>query len=347
MRKLVLGMALATTALASPALARDDSWYIEADAGAMIVEDSLFDVGTTVGAMTVNHDYGYDMGGIIGYDFGGFRLEAEASYREADPDNLTSTVRIPAAGSVASTASGIGSYNYVAGDVNALSFMVNGMLDFGEDDGLQGFVGGGAGVARVDHHYSINRNGPGVVRRFGHRLCLAGDRGRSRSAQRQLGRWPEVSLLQRRQRRSGRYRWPCAQHPLPFALAARHADLQLRWSTGAGCRAAAAAAAVCCAAAAAGCRSRRRRRRATRARTSCSSTGISRTSRLKLPAILDSAVTAYAQLRAACRSCWPVMPTVRVARVQPGSLGASQRVGPRLPDLAWHLGWRDHQPGLR
>ena len=27
--------------------------------------------------------------------------------------------------------------------------MANGMLDFGDDDGLQGFVGGGAGVARV------------------------------------------------------------------------------------------------------------------------------------------------------------------------------------------------------
>ncbi|WP_312846582.1 OmpA family protein [Sphingopyxis sp. PET50] len=35
------------------------------------------------------------------------------------------------------------------GDSNALSFMVNAMLDFGDDDGLQGFVGGGAGVARV------------------------------------------------------------------------------------------------------------------------------------------------------------------------------------------------------
>jgi OmpA-OmpF porin, OOP family len=163
MRKLVLGMALATSALASPALARDDSWYIEADAGAMIVEDSVFDIGTTAGAMTVDHEYGYDFGGIIGYDFGGFRLEAEASFREADPDKLTSTVRIPAATSVAAFGSGLGAYDYVAGDANALSFMVNAMLDFGPDDGLQGFIGGGAGVARVNHHYSINRNGPGIV----------------------------------------------------------------------------------------------------------------------------------------------------------------------------------------
>ncbi|MGH8335485.1 MAG: OmpA family protein, partial [Gammaproteobacteria bacterium] len=42
-----------------------------------------------------------------------------------------------------------GTYD-VAGDANALAFMVNGLLDFGDDDGLQGFVGGGVGVARVD-----------------------------------------------------------------------------------------------------------------------------------------------------------------------------------------------------
>jgi OmpA-OmpF porin, OOP family len=164
MRKLVLGMALATTALATPALARDGSWYVELDGGVMIVEDTKFDVGTTVSGVQVNHDYGYDFGGIVGYDFGGFRLEAEASWREADPDSLTAAVRIPAAGSVASGGSGLGSYSYVAGDSNALSFMLNGMLDFGDDDGLQGFVGGGAGVARVNHHLSINRNGPGFVR---------------------------------------------------------------------------------------------------------------------------------------------------------------------------------------
>jgi opacity protein-like surface antigen len=155
-------MALATTALASPAVARDDSWYIEADAGAMIVEDSSFDIGTTTDAATIDHDYGYDMGGIIGYDFGGFRLEAEASYREADPKSMSSTVRIPAAAGLSSAAPGVtGSWDYVAGDVNALSFMVNGLLDFGADDGLQGFIGGGAGVARVNHHYSINASGPG------------------------------------------------------------------------------------------------------------------------------------------------------------------------------------------
>ncbi len=163
MRKLVIGMALASTALATPALARDNSWYVEVDGGAMIVEDLNFSIGTTASAAKQDHEYGYDFGGIIGYDFGMFRLEAEASFREADPENLTTTVRIPAAGSVASLRSGIGSYSYVAGDSNALSFMLNGLLDFGPDDGLQGFIGGGGGVARVNVHSSINSAGPGFL----------------------------------------------------------------------------------------------------------------------------------------------------------------------------------------
>ena len=34
----------------------------------------------------------------------------------------------------------------------ALSFMINGVLDFGDDDGISGFVGGGVGVARIDYN---------------------------------------------------------------------------------------------------------------------------------------------------------------------------------------------------
>ena len=45
MRKLVIGLAMASTAIASPALARDGAWYVELDGGPMIVEDIEFDVG--------------------------------------------------------------------------------------------------------------------------------------------------------------------------------------------------------------------------------------------------------------------------------------------------------------
>ena len=58
MRKLVIGMAMASSALASPAFARDDSWYIEGEAGPMIVEDSKFDVGVTPSAYNLDHRVG-------------------------------------------------------------------------------------------------------------------------------------------------------------------------------------------------------------------------------------------------------------------------------------------------
>jgi outer membrane protein OmpA-like peptidoglycan-associated protein/opacity protein-like surface antigen len=135
MRKLAIGLALASTALASPALARDDQWYVGVDGGAMIVEDFDLDVDDVEDAASVDTKEGYDFGGLVGYDFGGFRLEAEVSFREADVETATTLDD--------------GSFG-VAGDANALSFMVNGLLDFGDDDGIQGFVGGGVGVARVD-----------------------------------------------------------------------------------------------------------------------------------------------------------------------------------------------------
>lgn len=148
MRKLAISLALASTALASPALARDNQWYVGVDGGAMIVEDLALDIAGLNDAATVDSDKGYDFGGVVGYDFGGFRLESEVSFRQADATGFTS--QTPQITSGASTALVRGGTYAVAGEANALSFMVNGLLDFGDDDGLQGFVGGGVGVARVD-----------------------------------------------------------------------------------------------------------------------------------------------------------------------------------------------------
>ena len=86
MRKLAVVLALASTALATPALARDNSWYVGADGGAMIVEDIHFDIGALKNAGIVDHHYGYDIDGNIGYDFGMFRVEAEVAYKSATVD---------------------------------------------------------------------------------------------------------------------------------------------------------------------------------------------------------------------------------------------------------------------
>jgi opacity protein-like surface antigen len=84
MRKLAIMAALATTALATPAVARDHSWYVGVDAGAMIVEDTKLDFSNDLGsdvndAIILDYDLGYDIGLNGGYDFGGFRLEGETS----------------------------------------------------------------------------------------------------------------------------------------------------------------------------------------------------------------------------------------------------------------------------
>lgn len=136
---------MASTALATPALARNDAWYVGVEGGPMIVEDINFDVNSGADRASMDFDRGYDFGGLVGYDFGAFRLEAEASYRRAELQSFT-------AGTSGVLTNGIirpaGTYN-ANGYMDSLSFMLNGLLDFGADDGLQGFVGGGAGVART------------------------------------------------------------------------------------------------------------------------------------------------------------------------------------------------------
>ncbi|NOU02655.1 MAG: porin family protein, partial [Novosphingobium sp.] len=148
MRKMLFVAVLASTALASPALARDDSWYVEADGGATFIQDMTLRLNGTVTGTTspyaqgdpviiASAKTGFDFGGIVGYDFGPFRLEAEASYRRAGLDDL----RVPSSTSLLVTGSTF------SGRVSTLAMMLNGLIDIGPDDGLQGFIGGGVGYA--------------------------------------------------------------------------------------------------------------------------------------------------------------------------------------------------------
>jgi len=143
-------MALAGTALAGPALARDKAWYAGIEGGALLIENIDFDVTGVQGAETSNgvsvkHKMGYDVDGIVGYDFGGFRTEFELGYKKASLDKVTlAGVAVPGSGGVAT-----GTFSDAGGTTSALSFMLNGLFDFGDDDGWNGYVGGGVGIARV------------------------------------------------------------------------------------------------------------------------------------------------------------------------------------------------------
>src|SRR3546814_12843022 len=57
-----------------------------------------------------------------------------------------------------------GTYEAADGNTRVLSFMLNGLLDFGNDDGWNGYVGGGVGVARVkESEYQLAKFGSAFV----------------------------------------------------------------------------------------------------------------------------------------------------------------------------------------
>lgn len=144
---------LISTAISSPAWARDDSWYIEADAGVSSVDDMPLALsGTPTNILTslpigtqvwqTGTKTGYDFGGIVGYDFGLFRLEAEGSFRHGGADKLLAV----SSGSASSFLTPGSTWD---GSARQSSVMVNGMIDIGKDSGPQIYVGGGLGYSRT------------------------------------------------------------------------------------------------------------------------------------------------------------------------------------------------------
>ncbi|HEX8215756.1 MAG TPA: OmpA family protein [Allosphingosinicella sp.] len=161
MRKLAIAMALSSTVLAAPALARDGAPYVGAEFGAMIVEDIDFDIGTANNAFGIDHDYGYDAALFAGYDLGMFRIEVEASQKRADVDALQTTFTLGNQFGAQNRA-----FDPAVGRTKVQSLMLNGLLDFGDDGwdgGTSGFVGGGIGLARVSVRAGAFANLPAVI----------------------------------------------------------------------------------------------------------------------------------------------------------------------------------------
>lgn len=167
MRRSLIVIGLGSCLSATPASARDGAWYVGGDFGAMIVEDVGFDFGAgptlpnSDSQVIVDHDYGFDGALFVGYDLGAFRLEAEVAYKRASVDEIESAFLLP--GSPGGSPPPPQIVPDAGGHSSALSFMINGMLDFGDDDGLGGFVGGGIGVAGVDFQMRPFDNGPHFI----------------------------------------------------------------------------------------------------------------------------------------------------------------------------------------
>jgi outer membrane protein OmpA-like peptidoglycan-associated protein/opacity protein-like surface antigen len=157
MRRILIGSVLASTMLSGAAMARDNSWYVGVGAGANLMQNQVFDISNAAGTVITTdgirnkYEIGFDVGGTMGYDFGPFRAEFEVGYKDNNidvvnidrvipPIRLFNRVGVP----------GIGAYPGADGNTRVLSFMANGLLDFGgKDQNLGAFIGGGAGIARV------------------------------------------------------------------------------------------------------------------------------------------------------------------------------------------------------
>lgn len=134
--------AAAAIAVAAPAAARDGAPYVGVDAGILLLQDGDYEyqglTGTTDGEIRVDHKRGIDADIVAGYDFGMLRAEAELGFKRARIDDTTVATNFgPALGD--------------GGKARTVSAMANLLLDFGSDTGLNGFVGGGAGVARTTY----------------------------------------------------------------------------------------------------------------------------------------------------------------------------------------------------
>jgi opacity protein-like surface antigen len=160
-------MALSSTVLAAPALARDGAPYVGAEFGAMIVEDIDFDIGNAEDALNIDTNYGYDGAIFAGYDLGMFRVEVEASQKRADLESLQTTFTL--AGGLDNRGNqnlqfrNQRNFNPAVGRVKIQSIMLNGMLDFGDDEGVSGFVGGGVGLARTSVNAGVFTNFPTIL----------------------------------------------------------------------------------------------------------------------------------------------------------------------------------------
>ena len=140
MKKILIAAALAAPLLATPALAKDGEVYIQLDGGLMKIRDvpSTW-AGQTYDPM-VTFKTGYDVDGVLGYDFGRFRLEAEVAYKHGKVASINSAVltqlRI-APGAVPFERA------------SAFSGMGNLLVDFDLPSGVNFYLGGGVGYATV------------------------------------------------------------------------------------------------------------------------------------------------------------------------------------------------------
>jgi opacity protein-like surface antigen len=146
-------IAVSTVLAAAPASAKENTWYIGADIGVLLPRDTEIDIGDVNtgnsfnNAIDLQHKTGYDIDGVVGYDFGGFRVEGELGFKHSTFDAIDpSTEWITfLQGRIPGTIIDPSDIDLDDG-IDIVTTMVNGMVDIGPDTGFNGYVGAGAGM---------------------------------------------------------------------------------------------------------------------------------------------------------------------------------------------------------
>lgn len=149
MKKIAFFLASAAAIASAPAQAREGQPYIGIEGGVLLEDQVDIDLAITdpqTNAAFADTKTGIDADVVLGYDFGAFRLEAEGGYKRASYSGLTVLdSRILPGGLTVP----VGTVVQNEDDLEIWSGMVNGLLEFGNDDGFQVFGGGGVGFANI------------------------------------------------------------------------------------------------------------------------------------------------------------------------------------------------------
>jgi len=107
--------------------------YFAARLGVCFLDDAKLSEEGVPFTIDTEFDTGVVIEGAVGYDFGMFRVEGEIGYRKNDIDKF----------------SALGISLSADGDIDALSFMANGYLDFENQTAFTPYIGAGIGYAEV------------------------------------------------------------------------------------------------------------------------------------------------------------------------------------------------------
>jgi outer membrane protein OmpA-like peptidoglycan-associated protein len=151
MKKYLYITTVSLAALTCGAVQAEENWYAGIEGGLNFAEKSNLKGGNTSLLGNASHDDGYVLGGVLGYDFGGVRLEGELARRHNGVDKYTFSND----GGIGAAA-GVGSLNGVTnadeGSARVTSGMMNVLIDIGKDWAITPYVGAGFGAAKVKYN---------------------------------------------------------------------------------------------------------------------------------------------------------------------------------------------------